>query len=71
MRAYLSLFAGAVAALLLAPAARAEDTTPPVIVYSPPAAGTQPKGPFTVSATSNSSGTITYNPNVILTSGTP
>ena len=50
MRASLTLFAGAVAALLVVSAARADDTTPPVITYSAPAAGSAPKAAFTVSA---------------------
>jgi len=53
MRASLTLFAAAVAtvaSLLLAPGARADDTTPPVIVFTPPAAGSLPKAPMTVTA---------------------
>jgi hypothetical protein len=47
-----SLIASAVAlslSLVSAPA-RAEDTTPPVISYTPPAGSTAPKGAFTVTA---------------------
>lgn len=51
MRVVPLLVAAASAALLIAPAARADDVAPPVITHKAPAAGTLPKGkPFTVSA---------------------
>lgn len=51
MRVAPLLVAAASAALLLSPAARADDVTPPVITHKAPAAGSLPKGkPFTVTA---------------------
>ncbi len=53
MRASFTLLAGAVAtvaSLCFAPAARADDTAAPVIVYTPPPSGSLPKAAFTVTA---------------------
>jgi hypothetical protein len=45
-----SLLAAVVAALLLAPAAHAEDVSPPVISFTPPAPGTSPKAALVIRA---------------------